>query len=82
MIATSLDSIIRTFDIPTGRLIDAFRTPSVAASVSFSPTGDFLASSHVDSVGIYLWLGSLFVGQLILSHRACIILKDQPGTEY
>lgn len=55
LIATSMDSIIRTFDIPTGRLIDAFRTASVATSVSFSPTGDFLATSHVDSVGVYLW---------------------------
>ncbi|CAG8719745.1 6140_t:CDS:2, partial [Acaulospora colombiana] len=47
--------VIRTFDIPSGQLIDAFRTPSIANSVSFSPTGDFLATSHVDSVGIYLW---------------------------
>ncbi|KIK59596.1 hypothetical protein GYMLUDRAFT_85896 [Collybiopsis luxurians FD-317 M1] len=55
LITTSLDSIVRTFDIPTGRLIDAFRTSSVATSVSFSPTNDFLATSHVDSVGVYLW---------------------------
>ncbi|KAI0072792.1 Utp21-domain-containing protein [Panus rudis PR-1116 ss-1] len=55
LIATSLDSIIRTFDVPTGRLIDAFRTSSVATSVTFSPTNDFLATSHVDSVGVYLW---------------------------
>ena len=55
LIAASLDSIIRTFDIPTGRLIDAFRTPSVATSLSFSPTNDFLATSHVDSVGVFLW---------------------------
>ncbi|KAK7693776.1 hypothetical protein QCA50_003348 [Cerrena zonata] len=55
LIATSLDSIIRTFDVPTGRLIDAFRTSSVATSLSFSPTNDFLATSHVDSVGVYLW---------------------------
>ncbi|KAI0691037.1 Utp21-domain-containing protein [Cytidiella melzeri] len=55
IITTSLDSIIRTFDIPTGQLIDAFRTSSVATSVSFSPTNDFLATSHVDSVGVYLW---------------------------
>jgi U3 small nucleolar RNA-associated protein 21 len=51
----SLDSVVRTFDIPTGRLIDAFRTPSVATSLSFSPTNDFLATSHVDSVGVFLW---------------------------
>ncbi|KAH7340715.1 Utp21-domain-containing protein [Rhizoctonia solani] len=52
---TALDSTIRTFDIPTGRLIDAFKTPSVATSITWSPSGDFLASSHVDSVGIFLW---------------------------
>jgi WD40 repeat protein len=51
----SLDSIIRTFDIPTGKLIDAFKPASVATSLSFSPTGDFLATAHVDSVGVYLW---------------------------
>ncbi|KAL0946708.1 hypothetical protein HGRIS_012895 [Hohenbuehelia grisea] len=55
LITTSLDSIIRTFDLPTGRLIDAFRTSSLATSVSFSPTNDFLATAHVDSVGVYLW---------------------------
>lgn len=41
--------------MPTGRLIDAFRTSSVATSVSFSPSNDFLATAHVDSVGVYLW---------------------------
>ncbi|KAF8077591.1 Utp21 specific WD40 associated putative domain-containing protein [Lyophyllum atratum] len=55
LVTSSLDSIIRTFDIPTGRLIDAFRTPSVATSISFSPTNDFLATAHVDSVGVFLW---------------------------
>ncbi|TCD62177.1 hypothetical protein EIP91_007261 [Steccherinum ochraceum] len=55
LVATSLDSVIRTFDVPTGRLIDAFRTASVATSIAFSPTNDFLATAHVDSVGIYLW---------------------------
>ncbi|GLB34587.1 putative utp21 specific WD40 associated domain containing protein [Lyophyllum shimeji] len=55
LVTTSLDSIIRTFDIPTGRLIDAFRTPSMATSIAFSPTNDFLATAHVDSVGVFLW---------------------------
>ncbi|KAJ3511888.1 hypothetical protein NLJ89_g3846 [Agrocybe chaxingu] len=55
IVATSLDSVVRTFDVPTGRLIDAFRTSSVATSISFSPTNDFLATSHVDSVGVFLW---------------------------
>ncbi|KAF9014099.1 Utp21-domain-containing protein [Cyathus striatus] len=44
LITSSLDSIIRTFDVPTGPI-----------SISFSPTNDFLATSHVDSVGVFLW---------------------------
>lgn len=55
-----MDSIIRTFDIPSGLLIDAFRTASVATSVSFSPTSDFLATSHVDSIGVFLWYDPIF----------------------
>jgi U3 small nucleolar RNA-associated protein 21 len=55
LITASLDSIIRTFDIPSGCLVDAFKTSSIPTSITFSPTGDFLASSHVDSVGVYLW---------------------------
>lgn len=55
LIATSLDGFIRTFDIPTSRLINYFHTNQVATSVTFSPLGDFLATTHVASRGIYLW---------------------------
>ena len=55
VLATSLDGCVRTFDIPTGRLVDVFRTESVATSLTFSPTGDFLATAHVDSLGVHLW---------------------------
>ncbi|KAH9824151.1 Utp21 specific WD40 associated putative domain-containing protein [Melampsora americana] len=55
IVVTSADSVIRTYDLPTGSLIDAFRTHSVATSITFSPTGDFLASAHTDSVGVFLW---------------------------
>lgn len=60
---TSQDSVVRTFDVPTGQLVDAFRTRAVATSLTFSPTGDFLATTHVDSVGIYLWWAS-FTGRV------------------
>ncbi|CDZ97730.1 WD repeat protein [Phaffia rhodozyma] len=55
IITASQDSVIRTFDIPTGTLVDAFKTASIPTSITFSPTGDFLASSHVGSLGVYLW---------------------------
>ncbi|XP_076844467.1 WD repeat-containing protein 36 [Brachyhypopomus gauderio] len=51
----SMDCTIRTWDLPSGSLIDCFLVDTAAVSISFSPTGNFLASSHVDSLGIYLW---------------------------
>ena len=47
--------MIRTYDIPTGTLVDAYRVVSVPTSLAFSPTGDFVATTHTDSVGVYLW---------------------------
>ena len=36
-------------------MVDIFLVDSPATSLAFSPTGDFLASFHVDDLGIYLW---------------------------
>ena len=36
-------------------MVDIFRCESIATSLSFSPNGDFLATAHVDNVGIFLW---------------------------
>lgn len=36
-------------------MVDIFRCESIATSLSFSPTGDYLATAHVDNVGIFLW---------------------------
>ncbi|QSL65323.1 hypothetical protein MERGE_002633 [Pneumocystis wakefieldiae] len=55
IISSSSDLTIRTWDLPVGCLIDAFRTPSICTSLDFSPTGDFLATTHIDSYGITLW---------------------------
>jgi len=48
-------SEIRVWDLPSGRCIDWFKTQSPVTSLDFSPRSDFLATSHVDSNGIYLW---------------------------
>ncbi|XP_072549023.1 WD repeat-containing protein 36 [Salminus brasiliensis] len=55
LIVASMDCTIRTWDLPSGSLVDCFLVDSAAVSVSFSPTGNFLASSHIDCLGIYLW---------------------------
>lgn len=55
LIAASMDSVIRIWDLPTGHLIDAVKTKSVVTALAFAGTGEFLATAHVDSVGINLW---------------------------
>lgn len=62
VIAASMDSIIRVWDLPTGHLIDAFRVPSTCTALTMSPTGEYLATAHADGVGINLWTNrSLFM---------------------
>ncbi|KAL0965784.1 hypothetical protein UPYG_G00285670 [Umbra pygmaea] len=55
LITAAMDCTIRTWDLPSGCLVDCFLVDSAAVSLTMSPTGDFLASSHVDNLGIYLW---------------------------
>ncbi|KAK3815988.1 MAG: WD40-repeat-containing domain protein [Linnemannia gamsii] len=55
LVSASLDATIRTWDLPTGHMVDIFKCESIATSLSFSPTGDYLATAHVDNVGIFLW---------------------------
>jgi len=68
LVTTSLDGVVRTFDVPTGQLVDAFRPSSIATSLTFSPTGDFLATAHVDSVGVYLWANKAQFTEVSLRH--------------
>ncbi|KAG0225327.1 Utp21 specific WD40 associated putative domain-containing protein [Mortierella sp. GBAus27b] len=55
LVSSSLDATIRTWDLPTGYMVDIFKCESIATSLTFSPTGDYLATAHVDNVGIFLW---------------------------
>ncbi|XP_077479730.1 WD repeat-containing protein 36 [Stigmatopora argus] len=55
LITGGMDCTIRTWDIPSGSLVDCFLVWAAPVSVSMSPTGDFLATSHVDTLGICLW---------------------------
>ncbi|XP_051536737.1 WD repeat-containing protein 36-like [Myxocyprinus asiaticus] len=55
LITASMDCTIRTWDLPSGSLVDCFLVDAAAVSLSMSPTGNFLASSHVDGLGVYLW---------------------------
>ncbi|KAH0551639.1 hypothetical protein GP486_007144, partial [Trichoglossum hirsutum] len=55
IIAASADSIVRVWDLPTGHLIDAIRLQSTCTALAFSGTGEFLATAHVDGIGVNIW---------------------------
>ncbi|CAI5689158.1 unnamed protein product [Oreochromis niloticus] len=42
--------------------VDCFLVATAPVSVSLSPTGDFLATAHVDSLGLYLWTNKSLCG--------------------
>ncbi|KAM3874000.1 WD repeat-containing protein 36 [Diretmus argenteus] len=55
LVTGAMDCTIRTWDLPSGCLVDCFLVATAAVGVSLSPTGDFLATAHVDSLGVYIW---------------------------
>ena len=55
VLTASLDATVKVWDLPTGTLVDNFRFAKPVTSLSMSPKADFLATAHVDDLGIYLW---------------------------
>ncbi|MCL4119134.1 UNVERIFIED_CONTAM: hypothetical protein GTU68_064212 [Idotea baltica] len=55
LVSASLDRSIRTWDLPSSTCIDMFCVPVAASSISFSPSGEFLATIHAGHLGLYLW---------------------------
>lgn len=55
MIAAASDSTVRVWDLPTGHLIDAMRLPGRCTAVSFSPSGEYLATALDGEVGVHIW---------------------------
>ncbi|CAG8934070.1 unnamed protein product [Penicillium salamii] len=62
IIAASMDSVVRVWDLPTAHLVDIFRVSSTCVALSMSSTGEFLATAHAGGIGISLWSNrSLFM---------------------
>lgn len=64
--SASGDGHLRVWDLPTGHCIDWVKMHSPVTSLSFSPRTDFLATTHVDSRGIYLWANQNYFSNLFL----------------
>lgn len=50
-----MDCLIKVWDLPSSKLIDCVRFDRPAVSICISPTFEFLATTHVEDVAIYLW---------------------------
>lgn len=55
IVAASMDSVVRVWDLPTGHLINAVRMHSPCTALAISETGEYMATAHADGVGINIW---------------------------
>lgn len=55
IIASSMDSIIRVWDLPTSHLIDAIRLEKPCTAIAMSATGEYLAATIDNEPGVALW---------------------------
>ena len=54
IVTSSMDSVVRVFDLPTGHLIDAFKA-GTCTNLAFSSTGEYLATAHAGEIGVNIW---------------------------
>ncbi|KAI3643788.1 hypothetical protein MP228_009952 [Amoeboaphelidium protococcarum] len=67
LIASDKSGMVLTFDIPSGHLVDVFKCRDMVTSLSLSPTGDFLATTHSGQLGVYLWANKMQFSNVVLS---------------
>ncbi|KAL3807867.1 hypothetical protein ACHAXA_010640 [Cyclostephanos tholiformis] len=66
LFTSSFDGTIRVWDVPTGLCVDWMTFSSPPTSLTLSPTGEFLATSHVGRLGISLWCDKSFFRMVLL----------------
>ena len=55
LFTSSLDCTIRVWDVPTNACVDWLAFASPPTSIAVSPTGEFLATTHTDQLGLSIW---------------------------
>ena len=60
LLSCSMDRSIRVWDIITGSLVDWVKFKNAPLSIDFSPSGEFLATSHINSKAVFLWSNRAF----------------------
>lgn len=66
LITASMDATIKVWDIPSAYLIDHFKLENPCISLSMSPCGDFLATAHIDYLGVFLWSNKTLFNHITL----------------
>ena len=61
---SSVDGSIRVWDVPNSTCIDWLRFRTPPTSLTVSPTGEFLATTHVNQLGISMWSDKSYVGHI------------------
>lgn len=70
LLSASMDLTVRVWDVPTSCCIARIAVPNAVMSLALSPTLDFLATSHVGSVGVYLWANRSLYSEVSLKPQA------------
>lgn len=55
LFTASLDSSLRVWDVPTNTCVDWLSFSTAPTSLTISPTGEFLATTHKGKLGISVW---------------------------
>jgi len=66
LLCSSMDCSIRVWDIVTGSLVDWVKFKNAPLSLDFSPSGEFLATSHLNSKAVFLWSNRAFFQQVVI----------------
>eukprot|EP00043_Microstomoeca_roanoka_P019431 m.218630 g.218630 ORF g.218630 m.218630 type:complete len:933 (-) comp16994_c1_seq1:59-2857(-) len=64
LLTASMDLTVRVWDVPSGRMLSWFATAQAVTSLDMSPNGDFLATTHVDQLGVFLWANRSLFGDV------------------
>lgn len=79
LFSASADSTLRVWDIPTGKCVDWLKFHKPVTGLAISPTGEFLATTHVGHVGIFLWANrSFFMDVFLDTEPQTPVLIDMP----
>jgi U3 small nucleolar RNA-associated protein 21 len=66
LVSACMDATVRVFDLPSGKLIDWCRFDQAVTSVSFAPKSDLIVTTHVNNLGLYLWVNRAYFSDVFM----------------